>query len=157
MSELELPEPETDTAPETQLDRDDHLRPEFVRAVLDAVENGNDEAARALVEPLHPADIADLLELLEKPERYALAAAITDLMTGEVIAELNDYVRDEMMEALPAAAVATIAEQLDTDDAVQLIEDLQPATSAPSWRSLIRKIGPPSKVRWPTLRNPLAA
>jgi magnesium transporter len=31
-----------------------------------------------------------------------------------------------MMEALPPGAVADIAEQLDTDDAVQLIEDLEP-------------------------------
>jgi magnesium transporter len=109
-----------------QLDEDNRLKPAFVDAVREAVEDGDTGRAYELVEPLHPADIADLLELLEKPERYALAAAITDLMTGEVIAELNDYVRDEMMEALPAAAVATIAEQLDTDDAVQLIEDLQP-------------------------------
>jgi magnesium transporter len=48
-------------------------------------------------------------------------------MTGEVIAELNDWVREEMVEALPASAIAEIAEQLDTDDAVQLIEDLEPA------------------------------
>src|SRR5690606_21602696 len=50
--------------------------------------------------------------------------AITDLMSSEVIAELNDYVREDMIEALPANAVAEIAEQLDTDDAVQLIENL---------------------------------
>src|SRR5690606_32929834 len=87
----------------------------------------NDESrAYELVEPLHPADIADLFELLERDERNALASAITDLMTGDVIAELNDYVREDMIEALPAAAVAEIAEQLDTDDAVQLIEDLEP-------------------------------
>ena len=41
--------------------------PEFVRAVLDAVEAGDNEAARALVEPLHPADIADLFELTPQP------------------------------------------------------------------------------------------
>ena len=45
-------------------------------------------------------------------------------MTGDVVAELNDYVRDDMMEDLPRG-VAQIAEQLgETDDAVQLIEDL---------------------------------
>ena len=41
-----------------QLDEDDRLKPEFVRAVLDAVEAGDNDAAHALVEPLHPADIA---------------------------------------------------------------------------------------------------
>ena len=55
-----------------------------------------------MVEPLHPADIADLLELLEPDERRAAASAITDLRTSEVIAELNDYVREGLIEALPA-------------------------------------------------------
>ncbi len=45
------------------LDDENRLRPRFVRAVLDAVADGDDEAARALVETLHPADIADLIEL----------------------------------------------------------------------------------------------
>ncbi|MEG8018945.1 magnesium transporter [Sphingomonas sp. LR55] len=124
MSELELPEPETDTAPETQLDRDDHLRPEFVRAVLDAVENGNDEAARALVEPLHPADIADLFELTPQEDRAALARAVTDLLGGDVFAEMNDYVREDLIDALEPHQVADLASELDTDDAVAIIEDM---------------------------------
>ncbi len=107
-----------------ELDEDNRLKPEFVCSVVDALEEEDEGRAYELVEPLHPADIADLLELLDADERRDLAAAISDLMTGEVIAELNDHVRESMVEALPAAAVAEIAEQLDTDDAVQLIEDL---------------------------------
>src|SRR5690606_248991 len=113
-----------------ELDDENRLKPEFVDAVAEAVEQGDESRAYELVEPLHPADIADLFELLEPEQRRRLAAAITDLMTGEVIAELNDYVRDDMIEALPPEAVAEIAEQLDTDDAVQLIEDLEPADQA---------------------------
>jgi magnesium transporter len=109
-----------------QLDEDNRLKPEFVAAVRAAIEDGDDGRAYELVEPLHPADIADLLELLQPHERRSVAAAITDLMTAEVITELNDYVREDMMEALPASAVAGIAEQLETDDAVQLIEDMEP-------------------------------
>jgi magnesium transporter len=111
-------------------DEDNRLKPEFVRSVREAIEEGDPARAYQLVEPLHPADIADLFELLDSGERPRLATAITDLMTGEVIAELNDYVREDMMEALPPEAVAEIAEQLDTDDAVQLIEDLEPADQA---------------------------
>ncbi|MES3099823.1 magnesium transporter [Sphingomonas faeni] len=124
MSELELPEVETDTQPENQLDRDDHLRPEFVRAVLDAVEDGNDEAARALVEPLHPADIADLFELTPQEDRAALARAVTDLLGGDVFAEMNDYVREDLIDALEPHQVADLASELDTDDAVAIIEDM---------------------------------
>jgi len=107
-------------------DEENRLKPDYIRSVREALESGDRGAVYTLVEPLHPADIADLLELLERDERRELAAAITDLMSSEVIAELNDYVRDDMMEALPAGAVAAIAEQLETDDAVQLIEDLEP-------------------------------
>ncbi len=48
MSETELRVADDDS----QLDADDRLKPEFVDAVLDAVEAGDAEAARALVEPL---------------------------------------------------------------------------------------------------------
>ena len=108
-------------------DEDNILKPEFVRRVADALDGGDHDAVYDLVEPLHPADVADLLELLDRDQRRAMAAAITDLMSSEVIAELNDHVREDMIEALPAAAVAEIAGELDTDDAVQLIEDMDEA------------------------------
>ena len=44
------------------VDEEDRLRPAFVAKVLDAVDAGDDETARQLVQPLHPADIADLIE-----------------------------------------------------------------------------------------------
>ena len=105
-------------------DEENRLKPEYVKSVREALEQADNGAVCDLVEPLHPADIADLVELFQGEERGALAAAITDLMSSEVIAELNDFVREDMMEALPPEAVATIVEQLETDDAVQLIEDL---------------------------------
>jgi magnesium transporter len=122
MSETELTQPEADSQ---QLDEDDRLKPEFVRAVLDAVEDGNPEAARALVEPLHPADIADLFELTPNDRRADLAKAITDLLDGEVFAEMNDYVREDLIDALEPHEVADIASELDTDDAVAIIEDME--------------------------------
>lgn len=106
------------------LDDENRLKPEFVRRVREALEDGERDAVYDLVEPLHPADIADLFELLPGDERPAFARAITDLMGPEVFAELNDHVRELMIEALPADIVADIAEQLDTDDAVAMIEDL---------------------------------
>nr|WP_247712040.1 magnesium transporter [Qipengyuania qiaonensis] len=113
-----------DRIDDDRMDEENILKPEFVRSVEDALEEGDTKAVYELVEPLHPADIADLLELMEPRERHQLAAAITDLMTSDVVAELNDYVREGMMEALPPEAVAQIVDQLETDDAVQLIEDL---------------------------------
>lgn len=106
------------------LDHENTLKKEFVRRVRDALEAGESDAVYDLVEPLHPADVADLFELLDADERPQLAKAISDLMGSEVFAELNDHVRELLVESLPAGAVADIAEQLDTDDAVAMLEDL---------------------------------
>ena len=131
-----LAEPETQLA--SQLDEDDRLKPAFVRAVLDAVDAGDNEAARALVEPLHPADIADLFELTPGDERGGLAHAISGLLDGDVFAEMNDYVREDLIDALEPQEVADLAAELDTDDAVAIIEDLD----ADEQREVLRAMEP---------------
>ena len=119
-------------------DEENRLKPEYIASVRAALDAGDQSAVYDLVEPLHPADIADLIELIESDSRDLLASAITDLMSVEVIAELNDYVRERMMQALSPEAVATIARQLETDDAVQLIEDLD----AGDQRAIIAELEP---------------
>ncbi|QUT06379.1 magnesium transporter [Sphingobium phenoxybenzoativorans] len=111
-------------APDSLHDEDDRLKPEFVTAVLDAVEEGHNEEARELVSPLHPADIADLLELTPSEQRGEVAAALGDLVGAEVLSELNDYVRDDLIDALAPEQIAEFAGELDTDDAVAIIEDM---------------------------------
>ena len=113
-----------DRVDDARHDEENRLKPEYVRAVRLALEEDRRGEVYELVEPLHPADVADLLELLDNDERGFMTIAISDLMTSEVVAELNDWVREEMMEGMPAEAVALIAEQLETDDAVQMIEDM---------------------------------
>ncbi|CCW18146.1 Magnesium transporter [Sphingobium indicum BiD32] len=114
-------------AAESRHDEDDRLKPEFVSAVLDAVEEGDAERARDLVSPLHPADIADLLELTPADRRGEVAAALGDLVGAEVLSELNDYVRDDLIGDLAPEQVAEFASELDTDDAVAMIEDMEEA------------------------------
>ena len=113
-----------DVRVDDRLDKENTLKKDFVRRVRDALEAGETGLVYELVEPLHPADVADLFELIDADERPALATAISDLMGGEVFAELNDHVRELLVESLPAGIVADIAEQLDTDDAVAMLEDL---------------------------------
>src|SRR5215207_6322072 len=106
------------------IDEEDRLRPEFVERVLDAVEAGDDETARRLVQPLHPADVADLIELARADEREGLVKALAGIVSPDVLAELNDFVREDLLDEMEPQQVADIAGQLDTDDAVALIEDL---------------------------------
>ena len=138
MSEIEAPVDDAPPPPDAQLDRDDRLRPSFVRRVLDAVEANDDERARALVEPLHPADIADLFELTPHEDRGRLAKAVADLLDADVFAEMNDYVREDLIDALTATQVADIASELDTDDAVAIIEGMDAADQ----REVLRAMEP---------------
>jgi magnesium transporter len=106
------------------MDEETRLRPDFVDKVLDAVDAGDDETARKLVAPLHPADVADLIELAARDEREGLVKALAGIVSPDVLAEMNEHVRDDLLEELEPQQVADIAGQLDTDDAVALIEDL---------------------------------
>ena len=106
------------------VDSEDRLRSEFVERVLDAVEAGDDETARELVAPLHPADVADLIELAARDEREGLVKVLAGIVSPNVLAEMNEFVRDDLLDELEPQQVADIAGQLDTDDAVALIEDL---------------------------------
>ncbi|MBC7987025.1 MAG: magnesium transporter [Sphingomonadaceae bacterium] len=124
--------------PATDLDEDDRLRPQFVEEVLERVEAGDSEGAREMVGRLHPADIADLFELVDRDERMPLAAALADLLDADVIAELNDHVREELIDALEPHQVAEIAGELDTDDAVAMIEDLEEDEQ----RAILRALDP---------------
>jgi magnesium transporter len=113
--------------PDTQraMDAEDRLRPEFVDKVLDAVDAGDDVTARALVEPLHPADVADLIELAARDEREGLVKALAGIVDADVLAEMNEHVREALIEALEPEQVADLAGQMDTDDAVAILEDLE--------------------------------
>ncbi|ODU21931.1 MAG: magnesium transporter [Sphingomonas sp. SCN 67-18] len=135
MSETELA---PQAPPEASLDEDDRLKPAFVSAVLERVEQGDSEGARQLVDPLHPADIADLFELTPAEDRRALASALADLLDGDVLAEMNDYVREDLIDALEPHEVADIATQLDTDDAVAIIEDMEEDDQ----RAVLRALAP---------------
>ncbi|WP_422060928.1 magnesium transporter [Sphingopyxis sp.] len=110
---------------ETELDEDDRLKPAFVRDVIDLAEAGEGEAARERIGRLHPADIADLFELARSDERPMLAAVLGDLLSADVLAEMNDYVREELIDLLAPEQVAELAAELDTDDAVAIIEDME--------------------------------
>jgi magnesium transporter len=105
---------------------------------MDRVEAGDAEGARSLVEPLHPADVADLFELVDSDDRRALAASLADLLDGDVLAEMNDWVRDELLDALTVSQVAEIAGELETDDAVAIIEDLEEEEQ----RAVLRALDP---------------
>ncbi|HOA49360.1 MAG TPA: magnesium transporter, partial [Novosphingobium sp.] len=69
-AELQSAAPAAEPVRESEsLDEENTLKKNFVRRVSEALEAGENERVYELVEPLHPADIADLFELLDADER----------------------------------------------------------------------------------------
>ena len=101
------------------------LTPKVETAIAAAVAEGADDRARALVAPLHPADQADLLERLPAPRAAALVRILGDGLDAETLAYLNENTRDDIVEVMGMAALARQLPDLDTDDAVNIIEELE--------------------------------
>ncbi|MGQ0486530.1 MAG: magnesium transporter [Hyphomicrobiales bacterium] len=98
---------------------------DFLARTAAALAAGDGRAVRDLTRDLHAADLADLIEALEQPDRVSLIAALGRGFDVEALAELDETVRDALMEALPNEVIASAVKKLDTDDALYLIEDLE--------------------------------
>lgn len=96
-----------------------------VAAILDAVETGDAARLTALMEPLHQADIADLLEQLNGPDRRALIRLYGPEFDGDILSELDEGLREEVIQLLPRQILADAVRDLDSDDVVDLLEDLE--------------------------------
>jgi magnesium transporter len=92
--------------------------------VLDAVEAQDAAALDALLNPLHAADIADLLEQIDTRDRKALLFLWKGGMDGEILSELDDNLREEIIQSLGPVELAEAVRDLETDDVVDLVADL---------------------------------
>ncbi len=95
-----------------------------VAGVRLAIATGDVDRLRELFEPLHPADIADLLEQLESGERRELLLQAGDLIDAQVLSELEEDLRESVIDILPREQLAEAVRELESDDVVDLLEDL---------------------------------
>ena len=95
-----------------------------VAAVLAAVEAKDQPRLTELLEPMHAADVADLLAQISRGERKALIALWGGAIDGSVLSELPEGLRDEVVGELPDEVLAAAVHDLETDDVVYLAEDL---------------------------------
>ncbi len=114
---------EDDWLPEVQLDSYG-ISSELVRAVSDALTAGKRKKVRKLTTELHEADLADLLENLDRDDRSQLLEVLGPSFDLEVLTHLDDSVRDEIFEVIEPRQIASSLSELDSDDAVDIIEDL---------------------------------
>jgi len=100
------------------------LDPRTVEAIVAAIEAGDAAEIDRLMEPLHPADIADLMEQIGPSDRTRLLALWSRRIDGDILTELDEAIREEVIDALPPDVLSDAVRELDSDDVVDLIEDL---------------------------------
>ena len=95
-----------------------------VSAILYAVDIEDQGELTRLMAPLHPADIADLLEQINAFDRTRLIRLYDRAFDGDILSELDDGIREEVIAVLKPAVLAEAVRDLDSDDVVDLVEDL---------------------------------
>ena len=127
---------ETDTAqPDDALasdrlamrDEDGEIRPQFVEQITHAIQQADVALLRATVAELHEADLGDLIAALEPDDRVKLVELSGSDFHFSALNEVDDSVREEILEELEPETVAEGVRELESDDAVELLEGLDEA------------------------------
>jgi magnesium transporter len=105
-------------------DEDGDIRPEFVEKVSAAVQAADAAFLREIVAELHEADLGDLIEALDPEERPRLVELTGADFDFSALNEVDDTVREEILEELEPETVAEGVRELESDDAVELLEGL---------------------------------
>ncbi len=100
---------------------------EILKLLQDTMDSGNANDLVWLkegIKDLHPSEIADLLESLPSRDRENLWNLIGSDLEGEVLSHAQDGVRAGLLEQMQPHEVAAATENLETDDAADIIQDL---------------------------------
>src|SRR5258708_9784276 len=100
------------------------IRQEFVEEISRAIHAGDTPFLRAVVAELHEADLGDLIAALEPDDRVSLVELTGTDFDFSALNEVDDSVREEILEELEPATVAEGVRELESDDAVELLEAL---------------------------------
>ena len=101
---------------------------EFIDKIIVDIEAANNLEIKSSLKDLHAADIAELLEFLSTNQRTYLLNQLDSEDYTDVLAELDDSIIDQTVNLLQHEKVAKSISDMETDDAVGLIESLEPDT-----------------------------
>ncbi|MBD5229356.1 MAG: magnesium transporter [Bacteroidales bacterium] len=98
---------------------------QYIEDMRDIISRHDEAAARAELEQMHPADIAELYQDLDLEEAEFLYRLLDEDTRADVLMELDEEDRGKLLADMPAKEIATqIIDHLDTDEAVDLIQEL---------------------------------
>ena len=103
----------------------DQFDPTLVSEIISSVDSGDQDSVIKIIKKLPPSDIVDIINLLKPLERKSFIDCIKDEFQPEILSDLEDLVREEVINYLGYNFVANILPKLETDDAVHVIEDLK--------------------------------
>ncbi len=105
-------------------------------ALRDALDSGTLRQAHRMVNSLHPAEIALLLESLPPAQREVVWEFVDPELEGSVLVELNDGVRQALIEGMEAEELVAAAEGMEVDDLADLVGDLPETVTLQLLRSM---------------------
>jgi magnesium transporter len=106
---------------------DGSIRQDYLTAIGAAIADRDVLFLREHVVRLHESELGDLLESISAPQRHALVSLLGDDFDFAALTEVDEAIRLDIIEALPNARIAEALGELDSDDAVYILEDLDEA------------------------------
>lgn len=100
------------------------------------LQGGTVPEARRMLNALHPAEIADLLESFPVAERKLLWELVEEENGGEVLLQVNDEVRSGLIEEMDEAELLAATSGMDVDDLADFMQDLPKTLTGAILRSM---------------------
>ena len=97
---------------------------DLIQELEQLIQNKNDQQLEVLLNDLHHADIAEILDQLDFDEATYIFKVLDSEKTAEILLELEDDLRENILKRLSAKEIAEELDELDTDDAADIIAEL---------------------------------
>jgi magnesium transporter len=95
-----------------------------IKFIEELIDNGADQKLQKTLRDLHYADIAEIIDELSTDQATYLVKLLDSDKTADALAEVDEDIREGILEKLSAKEIAEEIEELDTDDAADLIAEL---------------------------------
>ena len=100
------------------------LTKKFIDQIISALENEDSGFIVEAINPLHPADIAEILEILTLSKAKFLYRLLDNDLASEVLVEIEEDTREQFLASFSSEEIAESIEKMDADDATDVIQDL---------------------------------